>query len=86
MKAYKAFIKPFEVSQRSMKIKFNLIFSLRAGLVWEGLMLHFYTKFVGNLPVCYQFTKLYRIFIRKNGFCAAPIIQKAIETNVISKH
>ena len=36
-KAFKAFIKPFEATQRSMKIKINLIFSLRPGLGWEGL-------------------------------------------------
>ena len=33
----KAYIKPFEETQRSMKIKINLIFSLRPGLGWEGL-------------------------------------------------
>ena len=33
----KAFIKPFEATQRSMKIKINLIFSLRPGLGWGGL-------------------------------------------------
>ena len=37
MKVFKAFIKPFEVPQRSVKIKFNLIFSLLPGLGWEGL-------------------------------------------------
>ena len=37
MKALKAFIKPFEAPQRSTKIKFNLIFSLRPGLGREGL-------------------------------------------------
>ena len=36
-KAFKVFIKPFEATQRSMKIKNNLIFSLRPGLGWEGL-------------------------------------------------
>ena len=33
----KAFIKPFEALQRSVKMKFNLIFSLRPGLGREGL-------------------------------------------------
>ena len=37
MKAFKAFIKPFETPQRSVKIKFNLIFSLCPGLGREGL-------------------------------------------------
>ena len=37
MKAFKAFIKPFEAPQRSVKIKLNLIFSLRLGLGGEGL-------------------------------------------------
>ena len=37
MKAIKAF-KPFEAPQRSVKIKFDLIFSLRPGLGREGLM------------------------------------------------
>ena len=37
MTAFKAFIKPLEAPQRSVKIKFNLIFSLRPGLGREGL-------------------------------------------------
>ena len=35
--ALKAFIKPFEVTQRSVKIKMKLIFSLCLGLGREGL-------------------------------------------------
>ena len=35
--AFKAFIKPFDVPQRSVKIKINLIFSLRPILGREGL-------------------------------------------------
>ena len=31
MKAFKAFIKPFEASQRSLKIKFRLIFAVNDG-------------------------------------------------------
>ena len=39
MKALKAFIKPFETPQRSVKIKIKLNFSsLRPGLGREGLM------------------------------------------------
>ena len=34
---FKAFIKPFEAPQRSVKKKFNLIFRLRPGLGQEGL-------------------------------------------------
>ena len=37
MKALKAFIKPFETPQRSVKIKINLVFSLRQGWRQEGL-------------------------------------------------
>ena len=37
MKAFKAFIKPFDTPQRSVKIKLTLIFSLRPGLGREGL-------------------------------------------------
>ena len=37
VKAFKAFIKPFEVLQRSVKIKFHLIFSLRPALGRKGL-------------------------------------------------
>ena len=33
----KAFIKPFEAPQRSVKIKIKVIFSLRPGLVRKGL-------------------------------------------------
>ena len=36
MKAFKAFIKPFEAPERSVKIS-KLIFSLRPELGWEGL-------------------------------------------------
>ena len=36
MKASKAFIKPVEAPQRSLKKIFRLIFSLRPGLGWEG--------------------------------------------------
>ena len=39
MKAFKAFIKPLGASQRSAKIKFNLISALRQGLVRKGLNL-----------------------------------------------
>ena len=35
--AFKAFIKPFEAPQRSVKKKFTLIFSLRPGLGQEQL-------------------------------------------------
>ena len=41
MKALKAFIKPFEASQRSVKIK-----SVRPGLGREGLSLKVIEKFV----------------------------------------
>ena len=37
MNAFKAFIKPFEAPQRSVKIKFKLIFSLCPGSEREGL-------------------------------------------------
>ena len=37
MKALKAFIKPFEKPQRSVKIKFKLIFSLHPGSRQEWL-------------------------------------------------
>ena len=38
MKAFKAFIKPLEAAQRSVKIKVKLIFSLRSPVTgWEGL-------------------------------------------------
>ena len=39
LKALKAFIKPFEAPQRSVKKKFKLISSLRPGLGPEGLNL-----------------------------------------------
>ena len=38
MKALKAFIKPFEAPQRSMKIKILTFFFLRPGLGLEGLI------------------------------------------------
>ena len=34
IKTFKAFVKPFEAPQRSVKVKFNLIFSIC--LDWEG--------------------------------------------------
>ena len=37
MKAFKAFIEPFEAPQRSAKIKIEVNFSLRPGLGWEEL-------------------------------------------------
>ena len=37
MKTFKAFIKTFEAPKEVWKQKFNLIFSLRPGLGWEGL-------------------------------------------------
>ena len=37
MKAFKAFIKPFEAPQRCVKIKFKLIFSVRPGSERKGL-------------------------------------------------
>ena len=36
---FTAFIKSFEAPQRSVKLKFKLIFSLRLGLGREGLIL-----------------------------------------------
>ena len=39
MKTYKALKKPFEAPQRSVKIKFKLIFSLGPGMGREGLKL-----------------------------------------------
>ena len=39
MKAFKAFTKLFETPQRSVKIKIQLIFSLRPGLGREGLII-----------------------------------------------
>ena len=64
MTAFKTFIKPFEVPQRSVKIKIkNLIFSLHPGLKREGLKTNpnplnanftkrsnTFKQFVGNLP------------------------------------
>ena len=38
MKALKAFIKPFEALQRSVKLKFKLFFSLCPGSGWEELI------------------------------------------------
>ena len=38
MKAFKAFIKPLEAPQRSVKKKVNLIFSLCPGLGRKGLI------------------------------------------------
>ena len=38
MKALKAFIKPFEAPQRSVKPKISHVFPLRPGLGWEGLI------------------------------------------------
>ena len=39
MKALKAFIKPFEAPQRSVKIKIYVKFSLHPGLGREGLII-----------------------------------------------
>ena len=38
MKAFKTFINIFEAPQRSVKLKFKLIFSIRPGMGWEGLI------------------------------------------------
>ena len=38
MKAFKAFIKPFEAPRRSVEIKIQLNFSLRQGLGREGII------------------------------------------------
>ena len=38
MKAFKALINPFEGPQRSVKIKFKFIFSLRTGSGWEWII------------------------------------------------
>ena len=41
MTTFKSFIKHFEAPQKSTKINFKLIFSLRPGSGWEGLIFGF---------------------------------------------
>ena len=51
MKAFKAFIKPFETPQGSVKIIF---FSVRSGWRWEGLKLTLNITIVTNYDLCYS--------------------------------
>ena len=60
MKAFRALIKPFEVPQRSVKIKFHLIFSLRQALGREGLnYFHAATLFFTIKGISFNIVKQY---------------------------
>ena len=66
MKAFKAFMKPFEAPQRSLKIKINLIFSLHLESGREGLTNKAHGEMILLTGKNYKFKKQLRLNARKH--------------------